>query len=147
MPKRRTLEGITVLVVDDNIEWLELIGEVLTGYGATVVTADCGSEAIRIVQETPPDVLLSDISMPEMDGYTLMRKIRALEQSKRTSRKGCSSLPAAAVTALTNIEDRRQSVSAGFRFHVAKPVNIPELVTTVTALAGRSGDGPMTAHT
>jgi len=137
MTKRSTLEGITVLIVDDNAEWRELLEEVLTGYGACVVTAEGGAEAIRIVRETPPDALLSDISMPEMDGYTLIRAIRELEESRRATTNERPSLPAAAVTALSSKEDRRRSVSAGFRFHVAKPVSIPELVTTVAALVGR----------
>ena len=135
-----TLEGVVILVVDDNADWRDLLGEVLTSHGACVVTAQNGSEAMQIVEQSPPDVLLSDIAMPEMDGYMLIKKIRDLEQKNGLSKKKAAHLPAAAISAFTSAEDRRASVLAGFQFHIAKPVDIPDLIYTVAALAGRLGD-------
>jgi CheY-like chemotaxis protein len=93
-------------------------------------------EAIRIMEKAPPDVLLSDIAMPEMDGYTLIKEIRHLEQKKGAKKTG--HLPAAAISAFTSAADRRASVSAGFEFHIGKPVDIPGLIETVAILAGRA---------
>jgi CheY-like chemotaxis protein len=136
MSNSQTLDGVVILVVDDNADWRELLGEVLTSHGASVVKAGTGLEAMQIVEKAPPDVLLSDIAMPEMDGYTLIRKIRNLEQCKGAKRN--FRLPAAAISAFTSADDRRASVSAGFQFHIGKPVDIPRLIETVATLAGRS---------
>lgn len=133
MTKMPNLDGVVVLVVDDNSDSRDLIKRVLENNGASVVTAGTGQEALQIVEKTPPDVLLSDIGLPEMDGYTLIKKIRTLEQNKRKH------IPAAAITAFTSPEDRGRSFMAGFRFHLAKPVNFSELLKIVANLAGRSG--------
>lgn len=132
MPGIPRLDGIVVLVVEDNPDSRDLIKWVLESHGASVVTAGTGTEALRIVERTPPDVLLSDIWLPEMDGYTLMEKIRRLEQQKP--------IPAAAVTAYTSVDARHKSNLAGFRFFIAKPVDAAELVKTVATLAGRNGN-------
>jgi CheY-like chemotaxis protein len=132
------LDGVVVLVVDDNPDSRDLVELALVTQGATVMTADCGVEALRIVEKTPPDVLLSDIGLPEMDGYELMKKIRLLEQQNRLAECKDVHLPAAAITAFTSVEDRRKSILAGFRFHIAKPVDFAELVETVASLAGQT---------
>jgi len=107
------------------------VKHVLESNGASVVAAGTGTEALRIIQKTPPDVLLGDIWMPEMDGYTLMEKIRRLEQRKP--------IPAAAVSAYTSVEARHKSIAAGFQFHISKPLDLAEVVMKVAILAGRGG--------
>ncbi len=103
----------------------------MESHGASVVAAGTGVEALRIVERAPPDVLLSDIWLPEMDGYTLMEKIRRLEQQKP--------IPAAAVSAYTSVEARHKSIAAGFQFHISKPLDLAEVVMKVAILAGRGG--------
>jgi CheY-like chemotaxis protein len=122
------LNGIVVLIVDDHRDSQELVQRVLASHGATVLTTDGAIEAIRIVATNPPDVLLSDNGLPEMDGCTLLKMVRELKPQ----------IPAAAVSAFTSADDRRKSVSAGFRFHIPKPINIAELVKAVAILAGRT---------
>lgn len=100
---------------------------------AAVVTARSAEEALRLVEENEPDVLVSDIGMPDMDGYELLRRVRALA-SPRGSR-----LPAIALTALARSEDRTRALRAGFLAHVAKPVEPSELVATVASVVGRAG--------
>ena len=141
MPNTQPLEGISVLVVEDNPDTRDVTEHVLLRYGATVLTADSAMAALRIVEMSRPDVLLSDIGLPETDGYALLKKIRELERRKRLA-----VIPAAAVTAFTSAEDLRKSVAAGFRMHISKPFDIDELITTVVSLAGRAphlspGDG------
>src|SRR5882672_9145651 len=126
-----SLDGVVVLVVDDNSDSRDLVERVLARHGASVVTAANGLEALHIVEKNPPDVLLSDIGLPEMDGHTLIKKIRSLEQSRRRH------IPAAAITAFTSPEDRGRSFMAGFRFHLAKPVDYSALLKIVASLAGR----------
>jgi PAS domain S-box-containing protein len=126
------LDGIRVLVVDDEEDARDLITAVLQERGATVSAAGSASEAVAIVQGERPDVLLSDISMRDEDGYDLIRKVRALpaDQGGRT--------PAAALTAYGRLEDRMKALSAGFQLHVAKPVDPAELVAVVASLGGRT---------
>jgi CheY-like chemotaxis protein len=95
----------------------------------------CGSagEAISALEEYKPDVLVSDIGMPEEDGYSLIRKVRALnaESGGRT--------PAVALTAYARVEDRLQALSAGYNMHVSKPVEPTELAVVIASLVSRSG--------
>ena len=111
----------------------ELVQRVLSEYGADVWTAGSSDEARSVFSEVRPDVLVSDIGMPREDGYELIRAIRALpdDQGGKT--------PAAAVTALSRVEDRKRALLAGFHTHVAKPVEPAELVAVVASLAGRTG--------
>jgi len=133
MPNKQQLEGISVLVVEDNPDTRDVTEHVLLRYGATVLPAGSAIAALRIVEASPPDVLLSDIGLPETDGYALLKKIRELERRKRLA-----IIPAAAVTAFTSAEDLRKSVAAGFRMHISKPFDIDDLITTVASLAGRA---------
>ena len=132
-----SLDGIVVLVVDDHPDSLRLVEHILIIHGATVITAESAIEALRLVGASRPDVLLSDIGLPQMDGYELLKKIRALERDKRDTQNQDVHIPAAAVSAFTSTEDRRRSILAGFRFHLGKPIDIAELVATVASLAGR----------
>ncbi|PYQ16670.1 MAG: two-component hybrid sensor and regulator [Acidobacteria bacterium] len=128
-----TLEGLTVLVVDDHQDARELMTAVLQQRGARVVGAASTDEALELLRTEKPDVLLSDVEMPGEDGYALIRTIRALapEEGGR--------VPAAALTAYARREDRVKTLLAGYQIHLAKPVAPEELVTVVTSLTGRSG--------
>src|SRR5258706_14793149 len=123
------LDGVVVLVVEDNSNSQDLLRQLLESRGASVVTAGTGSEALRIVETNPPDVLLSDIEMPVMNGYMLMEKLR----QKRID------VPAAAVTAFTGPQARIKRITAGFRYHIAKPFDVADLLKKVAILAGGVG--------
>ncbi len=123
------LTGVRVLVVDDEPDAAALVRRVLEDCGAEVLTASGGREGLESLDRNGADVLLSDIGMPDMDGYEMMRAARA---------KGVAT-PAAALTAYARSEDRRRAMMAGFQTHVAKPVEPNELVAVVASLAGRTG--------
>jgi CheY-like chemotaxis protein len=134
MSKSSKLKGVVVLVVDDSPDSLFLMAELLIQQGAEVLTAENATQALRIVASSAPQVLLSDIAMPGMDGYALIRKIRELEALQ----PGNAKIPAAAVTAFADARDRDRALQAGFQYHVSKPFDVAELVTLVARLAGRS---------
>lgn len=121
------LAGVRVLVVDDEPDARELAKRILMECRADVVVAKNGREALHILNLSPPDVLVSDIGMPELDGYELLRRARAA---------GCR-IPAAALTAFARAEDRKQALEAGFQAHLTKPLEARDLVDTVATLAGR----------
>jgi len=125
------LSGVVVLVVDDEPDARDLVERVLEGQGATVEVASGGAEALRIMETLVPDVLISDIGMPEMDSYQLMRRIRAGEA------KG-ERLPALALTAFARAEDRKKALLAGYQTHMSKPVDLAELALVVAGLVGRT---------
>jgi len=129
------LEGIVVLVVEDHADSNELLQALLSSYGASVLSARSGAEALAVISKTPPDVLLSDIAMPEMDGFALIAKIRSHEAQSRIARKETLELPAAAITAHTSSEYRRKIFAAGFEFIVPKPIDVDVLLKVVMALA------------
>jgi len=120
-----------VLVVDDQSDARELIRRVLEDSASKVLTAATAHEALRLIEQQLPHVLVSDIGMPEVDGYELLKRVRALG----TNRGG--RLPAIALTAFARSEDRTRALRAGFMVHVAKPVDPTELVATVASVAGR----------
>jgi PAS domain S-box-containing protein len=128
-----SLAGLTVLVVDDEPDARELLRRVLERRRATVLLAPNAAEALEAVRRLRPDVMVSDIGMPGMDGYELIRLVRSLptQQGGKT--------PALALTAFARSEDRRRAMLAGFQIHLSKPVEPPELVATVASLAGRTG--------
>jgi PAS domain S-box-containing protein len=125
------LAGVRVLVVDDERDARDLVQAVLTRCGAEVTTAASAAEAIASLQQAPHDVLLSDISMPEEDGYQLIRRVRALADEPRAR------IPAAALTAYARLEDRDAALAAGYHMHVAKPVEPAVLARVVQTLSGR----------
>jgi CheY-like chemotaxis protein len=96
-----------------------------------VTACATAEEALALIQKSAPDVLVSDIGMPKMDGYELLRRVRALEE------KTGGKIPAIALTAFARSEDRTRALRAGFLVHVAKPVEPSELVATVASVAGR----------
>ena len=123
------LTGLTVLVVDDQPDARDLIQRVLGDAGASVVTAGSVQEALAMAERENPDVLVSDIGLPEADGFDLIRRLRSLGRE----------MPAIALTAFARSEDRTKVLRAGFRMHVSKPVEPAELCVAVANVAGRTG--------
>ena len=126
MPDSR-LESIKVVVVDDDPDTRDLLKAILERSGAEATVVSSGQEALEAIKTVRPDVLLTDLAMPKMDGYELLEKVRGLEQEVRW-------LPSIAFTASARSEDRVRSRLAGFQAHIAKPVNSNELVTTIAQL-------------
>jgi PAS domain S-box-containing protein len=127
------LSNLVVLVVDDDLDSLKFIRRILGDEGAMVITAGSAAEGLAAIDKQWPDVLISDIGMPETDGYELMRKVRSL-QPKLGVR-----FPGVALTAFARTEDRTRALLAGFVAHVAKPVEAAELIATIAAVTGRTG--------
>jgi CheY-like chemotaxis protein len=130
-----SLQGLRVLVVDDEADTRDMIRAVLEHCKIEVITAGSASEALEAVVQLRPDVLISDLGMPGEDGYSLIAKVRALP----AERGGL--LPAAALTAYVRAEDRVKVLRSGFQLHVPKPFEPAELVTVVANLAGRLSEG------
>jgi CheY-like chemotaxis protein len=128
-----SLKGVRVLVVDDEPDARELLRVVLEGSGAQVRVAMSSKDALEQFTDWKPDVLVSDVGMPESDGYELIRQIRAVSHEEG------GSVPAAALTAYATSDDRLKALTAGFQIHVAKPVEPLELIAVVASLAGRTG--------
>jgi CheY-like chemotaxis protein len=124
----KELYGLKILVVDDDVDTRELIEWVLKRVGAEVVSVGSAREALEVLARDKPHLLVSDIAMPEEDGYSLLKKIRALppEHGGR--------IPAIALTAHSLVQDRLQSLKAGFQSHVPKPVVPEELVEVVASI-------------
>ena len=125
------LEGLKVLVVDDEPDTRELLRVGVGQCGAEVVTAGSAQEALEVIAEESPDLLISDIGMPGEDGYELIRKVRALPAGR--GRK----IPAIALTAYARTEDRMRALRAGYQSHIAKPVELAELITVMASLVKR----------
>jgi signal transduction histidine kinase len=126
-----SLAGISVLVVDDDVDSREIVEATLQGCGATVRSAASAAEALDVLTRHHVDVLLADIAMPGEDGYSLIQKVRSLEPPE------LARVPAAAFTSFAREEDRRRTAEAGFQLHLAKPVESASLIDAVAALAGR----------
>ena len=129
--KDRSVEGnrfsqLQILVVDDEPDSLNILTMVLEQQGATVTPVTSAKLALKSLQELTPDLIISDIGMPEVDGYTLMTQIRKLPQG--------TNILAIALTAYAGEMDRQRSSNAGFQHHLAKPINIPELINVITRL-------------
>jgi CheY-like chemotaxis protein len=140
LPPSPSLDGLSVLVVDDDPHALEMARSVLEQSGATVSTASSAREARVRFEDAPPDVIVSDVIMPDEDGLKLIRDIREIEH-----RLGWQT-PAAAVTALARTEDRQRALTAGFQMHAAKPIDPNELVTIVERLARKNPRPPRIVH-
>lgn len=123
------LAGVSVVAVDDEADVVDFIERLLTGCGATVRTAKSAADALELVKAYPPTVIVSDIGMPGEDGYSFIRKVRALphDQGGRA--------PALAVTAYARTVDRVKALESGFQMHIAKPVDPSELLASVATLA------------
>jgi len=123
------LAGVKVLVVDDEADNLELIKTFLERCGASVAEAKSMPEALSRLEQSVPDVLISDIGMPEADGYELIRAVRRLPPERG------GSVPAVALTAYARLEDKTRALESGFQKHLSKPMEFAELVATVADIA------------
>jgi CheY-like chemotaxis protein len=136
-----SLSGLSVLVVDDDEEGRAIIAEYLQHQEARVLTASSVGQALEMLAREPVDILLADIAMPDEDGYSLIRRVRA------STAVATASIPAAALTSFARDEDRQQALEAGFQVHLAKPVDRHRLVETIASLRreqlGMTGQGAM----
>lgn len=126
-----SLAGIRVLVVDDEVDAQRLVARILEEHGASVVTAGSVEEALAALRRQRPDVLLSDIGMPEVDGYSFLKRVRELPLEEG------GAVQAVALTAFARSEDRTRALLEGFLMHLPKPVEPAELVTVVAKAAQR----------
>jgi PAS domain S-box-containing protein len=140
LPDEVTIAGLRVLVVDDQEEARVLLATLLSRYGAVVTTTSSGAEALAVLANTAddarPDILVCDIAMPMEDGYTALRRMRALEEARGVA--ASQYIPAIALTALTGNEERLRALSAGFQCHIAKPVDSVDLIVMIANIAGLS---------
>lgn len=127
-----TLSGLQILLVDDEPDVRDVLATVMEGSGAKVIAASSVQEALEVLDQIQPDILVSDIAMPQEDGYMLIRQVRERE----TRQGGC--LPALALTAYVREEDCQQVIKSGFQKHLSKPVDTTDLVMTVANLTGRA---------
>jgi CheY-like chemotaxis protein len=125
------LENLHILVVDDKTDAIDLIAMELAQHGAHVTGVTTSAAALVALEQSEFDLLISDIGMPDTDGYDLMRQVRKLETGKQRK------LPAVALTAYARVQDRMRAILAGYNTHISKPVDANELVTVVASLAGR----------
>ncbi len=134
-PMEVELNGVTVLVVDDQGDARDLIKRVLEDCAAQVTTAGAADEAVMLLERVRPDLLITDIGMPDADGFELLRRVRALGAERG------GNTPAIALTAFARSEDRTRALRAGFLAHLSKPVEPSELVATVASVTGRARGG------
>ena len=125
------LEGLRILVVDDEVDSRDLVTAILTRCGGEVNCCESAAEAIMAVKNWKPDLLVSDIGMPFEDGYSLIRKLRKLRS------KQARETPAVALTAYATNEDRERALAAGFQMHVPKPIDPTALVRSIASATGR----------
>jgi CheY-like chemotaxis protein len=126
------LRDVKVVIADDEPDARLLITRVLEECGASVFAASSAVEAVELVERERPDVLVTDIGMPETDGFALLRQVRALGEGRG------GRIPAIALTAFARSEDRTRALSSGFLVHLSKPVEPSELVATIASVAGRT---------
>jgi hypothetical protein len=119
---------LRVLLVDDNTGTLEMVTTVLKYCGAEVRNTPSAADALEMLQQWKPDLLLSDVAMPDKDGYWLIAKVRELEKERG------GRIPAVALTAYARVEDRARVLTAGFDMFVPKPLQLPELLATLASL-------------
>jgi PAS domain S-box-containing protein len=124
-----SFESIRILIVEDEPDTREFLKRVLEGRGATVVVTGSANEALAIFRRDPPDLLISDIGLPEVDGYDLIRAIRAEPAG------AANAMPAIALTAYARSEDRMRALRAGYQTHIAKPVEPAELLAAIASFA------------
>jgi PAS domain S-box-containing protein len=126
------LQGVRILAVDDDRDALALVREILEATGATVATAESGQQALDVLEDMTPDVLIADLGMPQMSGFELIDRMR------RSNYARIREIPAAALTAYARSEERTRALRSGFQLHLAKPVDPGELMAAMAALAKRS---------
>jgi CheY-like chemotaxis protein len=138
-----SVQGLRVLVVEDEPDTREMIQRFLEEQGAAVFTAIAADEALRQMVTVRPQILISDIGLPGMDGYELVQRVRALDVEQG------GMIPAIALTAFVRSEDRTRALQAGYQAHLAKPVEPAELLAVINSFAGlithRRGQPPAEA--
>ncbi|MEH2337744.1 AAA family ATPase [Nostoc sp.] len=122
------LSGLQILVVDDDADMREFLSFMLEQYGATVITVTSAIAALTALSQSQPNLIISDIGMPEMDGYMLMRQVRSLKPEQG------GTIPAIALTAYAGEMDQQQAIAVGFQQHISKPVDPEELVKAIALL-------------
>jgi PAS domain S-box-containing protein len=135
-PGDPSLDGLKVLVVDDELDTREILQRLLKSSAAQVLLAASAREALALLRREKPHVLISDIGMPNEDGYWLIQQVRSLDPEQG------GAVPAVALTALARAEDRIRALRAGFQAHTPKPVETTELLYIVAGLAGRTARRP-----
>ena len=128
------LDGLRVLLVENDDDTRALLSMMLRPHGADVTSASSAAEALQVLEAALPDVLISDIGMPDKDGYELMRQVRALPPERG------GLVPAIALTGYAGAKDQKLAISAGYQLHMAKPLEAQELVAAVASLAERTGE-------
>ncbi len=118
--------GLRVLVIEDSVDTLNMLKVWLSSYGCEVFIAADAMEGVRLAVDAKPDLIISDIGMPEVDGYELMRMLR------RT--KGLESVPAIALTGYDRVEDKDLSIAAGYNAHLSKPTDMRRLISLIRKL-------------
>jgi CheY-like chemotaxis protein len=126
------LDGLRVLIVDDEPDARRLLAMVLQQAGAVVTAASSAVDVFAALPTAKPEVLISDLGMPDTDGFDLIRQIRAQGFHARD-------LPAVALSAFIRKEDQRQALLAGFQVHLSKPVDPRDLTAVIASLTGRTG--------
>ena len=129
------MSGIHILVVDDEADSREIVTFVLEQAGAIVTSVSSGIEALQVIERSIPALIVSDIGMPEMDGY-MLQQVRTLEQVRQ--------VPAIALTAYAGELDRQQAIQAGFQKHLSKPIEPNELINVISALINSLGTAHLT---
>ena len=124
----QTLEDVTVVAVDDNADALAFVDQVLKLHGANVISVDTGAKAIEAVLRYHPEVVLCDLMMPGMDGYSVLRHIQELDDEVART------VPVIALSAFAGAENRVKTQQAGFRVHLDKPIDPPRLIETIQGL-------------
>ena len=126
-----SLAGLRILIVDDEEDAREVVSAIVGDAGAEVAAAASVQQALDLIDQWKPDVLISDIGMPGEGGYDLIRKVRALPPDQR------GQIPAIALTAFARTQDRLKILSAGYQMHVGKPIEPLELITIVASVTRR----------
>jgi CheY-like chemotaxis protein len=127
---KRLLGGLKILLVEDESDTRDLLVQLLSSCEAEVMAAESASEALELLTHWQVDILVSDISMPEVDGYSFIRQVRNGDHQ--------ATVPAMALTAHARTQDRRDALAAGFQEHLSKPVNLRDLAQAIAKLVGRT---------
>ncbi|HEY6215590.1 MAG TPA: PAS domain S-box protein [Pyrinomonadaceae bacterium] len=125
------LDGIHVLLVEDDDDSRKLLGTMVKHYGAKVTSTKSAAKALEVFENEVPDVIISDIGMPDQDGYELIRKLRALPVEKG------GNIPAIALTGYASRKDRERALNSGYNQHIAKPIEQADMISAIAALVGR----------
>ncbi len=128
MEEFQNIDGVQLLVVDDDIDCIELIKAIFTLCNVQVLTATCTEKGFQLMTQLKPDILISDIAMPDENGYAFIRRIRSHSDEE------IRGIPAVAITALPGEESHTLAQDAGFNAHILKPFDTDDLMTTVSNL-------------